>query len=517
MFALLGRFWRSDDGAVAPTIGLALFGLIAAGGVAIDYSRMAALDTELQNAADQAALAAAGQLDGQTGAQTRATAAAQNLVTNLTYFANDGGGTNLTIEAPEYYSSYDPNRADITDPPGTTTTDDEDSDYVRVTVAARRAQYALTPIIALIESPEMTARAMAGLGSAICNTPPVMICNPAETSTNTDINLPFNAAPGTGLLLIAGNADAPGNFGFLETGFGSGAQDLARALGYNAPPGECAPINGVTTKPGLSASVMAAVNTRFDVSENGGNTCPAGGTCSPSINSRKDLVRGAGCGITGQGWDEPPNPYRPTSPTVPLSSNYPDTMGHPRDMCHATQLNGQCAGGRIGTGLWDRDAYFRVNYGWTTAAAWQTGTGLSATATRYEVYLWEIANPSGQGAGGNQGINVPQSVGSRTGYGAPVCRAPGITPGGTNVDRRRISAAVINCEAQNLNGQETGVHVAHWLDLFLVEPSISRGNGGNQRTRAAEVYTEVIQTTTSGAGDATAGQVIRRDVPRLLE
>ena len=69
-----------NSGAVAPTVALSLFALIGAGGIAFDYARMAALDTELQNAADQAALAAASQLDGETGACSRASAAAVGMV-----------------------------------------------------------------------------------------------------------------------------------------------------------------------------------------------------------------------------------------------------------------------------------------------------------------------------------------------------------------------------------------------------------------------------------------------------
>ena len=61
------RYWRQlgghEGGAVAPIVALSLFGLIAAGGLAFDYARLAAMDTELQTAADQAALAAATQLD----------------------------------------------------------------------------------------------------------------------------------------------------------------------------------------------------------------------------------------------------------------------------------------------------------------------------------------------------------------------------------------------------------------------------------------------------------------------
>jgi hypothetical protein len=53
--------------------------------------------------------------------------------------------------------------------------------------------------------------------------------------------------------------------------------------------------------------------------------------------------------------------------------------------------------------------------------------------------------------------------------------------------------------------------VEKWIELFLVEPSLSR-----TRTNAGDVYVEVIDETQVGAG-ATAGQVIRRDVPYLVK
>ena len=71
--------WRdlrnSTDASVAPTVALSLVALIACGGLAFDYARLATLDTELQSAADQAVLAAASQLDGESGACRRAVAA----------------------------------------------------------------------------------------------------------------------------------------------------------------------------------------------------------------------------------------------------------------------------------------------------------------------------------------------------------------------------------------------------------------------------------------------------------
>src|SRR6478672_6585978 len=97
MRGLARLLWRNPDGAVAPTIALSLTALIAAGGIAFDYSRMASMDTELQTGADQAALAAASQLDGETGACARAAAAANGMLANRTYMSNDSAGTAINV------------------------------------------------------------------------------------------------------------------------------------------------------------------------------------------------------------------------------------------------------------------------------------------------------------------------------------------------------------------------------------------------------------------------------------
>ena len=97
MRSLGRRLLRNEEGAVAPTIALALIGLIAAAGVAFDYARLASMDTELQGAADQAALAAAAQLDGETGACARAAAAAAGMVANQTRMSNDGNGLPIVV------------------------------------------------------------------------------------------------------------------------------------------------------------------------------------------------------------------------------------------------------------------------------------------------------------------------------------------------------------------------------------------------------------------------------------
>src|SRR5438552_14448348 len=131
----LGRsIWSNDEGAVAPTVALALVGLVAVGGIAFDYAHVATLDTELQQAADQAALAAATQLDGQSGAIARATAAAQSLITNKTLFGSGGGA--VTIPTLTFCKTFDDSVADTATAcgRGTPTTVDKEAHVVWVKV-----------------------------------------------------------------------------------------------------------------------------------------------------------------------------------------------------------------------------------------------------------------------------------------------------------------------------------------------------------------------------------------------
>lgn len=504
---------------MAPTLALALFALIGVGGIAFDYSRMASMDTELQNAADQAALAAATQLDGEAGARARAVAAAQILVANLTYFANDGGSDAVTVPTIIFYSDYDP----VTGAKGPVSGSDADANYVLVTVGARTANYALTPVVAAISSGAMTASAFATLDSAWCNLPPFMVCSPTGGTFDPDDHI------GAGLHLVIGAPNTPGNFGFLQTGFGTGANNLAKAIGWNGSAGGCvATRGGVPTEPGDKVSVRAAVNTRFDMSESG-QTCPAGGTCSPSTNSRKDVVH-ADTGSLSQrcrtggnrGWSETNNPYRrPDGTPIPATETIPPDMimGHPPDLCHMRQPNG-C--GIVGDGNWDRDAFFRVNYGWNDTATWTANTGLSATATRYQIYLWEAANPQpltspGKGIGYPQG---PFDVGNESGGGVtpkitssePICRPPGVSPIDPDQDRRRTSVAVINCTGNDPNGRDE-VDPIEWMDVFLVEPSFRRTG----RTNGDEIYAEIIRAKPLPEIGQTLDNIVRRDVPRLIE
>ena len=542
--------WRNVDGAVAPTVALSLTGLIAAAGIAFDYARMASMDTELQSAADQAALAAAAQLDGEDGACERAVAAARNMLANQTKMANDNAGLAVTIADPgvcnadttitfnanasiRFYQDKDKNQE---------SDDDSNAKFVEVQVADRRANYALTPIAAAFNSGDMTAIAFAGLDSAICKVPPLMLCNPDETD---DPSFTIGNYIGKGIRLIAndgGGTYGPGNFGFLDVGAGNGATTLREELGANNVPGDCASGDGVDTETGSIITVRDALNTRFGIYESGSLQQPCGNdrsSCPPSSNIRKDLVlQGNGStvaklgivtGVGGNGWREAASPY-PGATNIPTAgTNYhslTDTeisaiapMGYPEDMCHAFKADGTgaCAGGRIGSGDWDRYAYFKsnpVNYPTITStsamATFLNTTFGTTTPTRYEVYQWEMGNSANR-------LNQQAASGGRIAYSRPSDLAGepgGVTPSSTQIDRRELSVAVINCAAESVSGHTTNVNVTKWVDIFLVQPSLARTTG--VRTSNADVYVEVIGLT-QNATDEGAVQLVKKSVPYLIE
>ena len=540
------RLIYNDKGAVAPTVALSLFALIAAGGIAFDYARVATMDTELQNAADQAALAAASQLDGKTGACTRAALAAANLVKNRTLMANDSSAASAPAIVIANEGTCDATGTiRFWQNAGKTTaaTNDANAKFVEVQTSSRTAKYTLTPVVSAFTGQTIYAQAFAGLGEAICRVPPVMLCNPTEDdSAATDDVFNISAVVGKGLRLVAndGGGMTPGNFGFLDNG-ADGQQVLKQWLGYGSPPGDCTPTNNVETEPGVREAVISAFNTRFDMYESGQLNvigCDPGGNCPASANSVKDLAMDmAGPNLAcnaasggSKGWKEAAGNYYSlvSSPTTPITG-IPTTMGHPRDICHATSNEGDCSftgdpnnpHSRIGNGEWDINAYWRANHGGgnyntSTNSAIVAASGMSLPPgrtypTRYMVYLWEMGTSATN--------NLPAARTTADGYSwsaAPICHAPGTRPDATTLDRRKLTVAVVNCKAHDgqtgINGKETGVQVKDWIDVFLVEPSHARAGG---KTEYGDIYVEVIRSI--GGGGGSNPQQIRKAVPYLIE
>lgn len=531
-------FWRNEAGAVASTYALALVGLVVMGGVGFDYAHMMGLQSELQNGADQAALAGATQLDGKSGACSRAAGAAINLVTNNTVLSNSGSTITVANEAAcdatgnvRFWQDKDRTNA---------ATSDANAHFIELAVDARTANFAFTPLVSLFMQ-SMRAAAMAGLGSSVCKVPPIMICSP-------DPSVPFDAEAWKGFGIVAtghnpgnsnnqgGNAGsgsnttwAPGDFGFLQINDPGDTSNrnaqLLKALAYANPPIDCTPVDGNKVSTGNPQGLYDAINTRFDIydfpNNGGGNVLSScqGTNCPPSSNVVKDLVNSNptgnnGCKFkngngNGPGWAFPSagHEFKPISRTGDTNASYfddnavIDVMGLPRDNCHYTSYNGTglCSNGgtgRFGNGVWDRADYFKVNH--TVGGSvdyppnWQN-------ITRYDTYLWEINNSK-----------IPNGNSATSQRGQPVCYS-GSLP--TTPDRRVLTIAVVsNCA--DLHGQSTPVTIDQWVDVFLVEPSSDNSIRYNAFKDA--IYVEVIRKSQI-AGDGTyASQAVRRDVPYLV-
>lgn len=546
------NLFRNSDGAVAPTIALSLVGLIAVGGVAFDYARMASMDSELQNAADQATLAAAAQLDGNAGACSRAANAARSMLVNHTYMANDAASSGTTVNIPLETACDASGQVrfwqNITKT--TAATSDANAKFVEITVDSRTAVYALTPIAAIFSSGGISATAFAGLDSAICKVPPLMLCNPNE---GTDPSFTIANYIGKGVRLVGndgGGFYGPGNFGFLDVGAGNGAATLRMELGGNNVPGDCVSGSGVDTETGSIISVRDALNTRFGVYDQGlNNACGnTGASCPPSANMRKDLVlNGNGNsfnkltlvsgGGNQNGWTEATNPY-PGAANITSGGAYHnlsdaeiaaiDPMGYPEDACHAFKSDGTgiCTGGRIGDGNWDRFAYFKTNSsggtpgysevsGLTTSDTATFNTLLSGwfgttTPTRYQVYQWEMSHTSPR-------LNSQNAQSSLAAYSRPSDlggEPTGITPSTTQIDRRVLSVAVINCTAEGVSGHTTDVNVQKFIDIFLVQPALARTVG--MRTENGDIYVEIIGQTANVSNEG-AVQLVKKSIPYLIE
>ena len=115
-------YHQQQKGAVIVTVALSLLFLLGFMGIALDFGRLFVVKTELQTAMDSCALAAAGELDGQSTALTRATSAGMTA----------GNLNNVNLQSPNWNGQGKIVSADITF---------KDLDYVVTTVPAD-AKYA---------------------------------------------------------------------------------------------------------------------------------------------------------------------------------------------------------------------------------------------------------------------------------------------------------------------------------------------------------------------------------------
>src|SRR5262245_4426747 len=184
------RSWlRNDRGSVAVYMALGtafFFPMIA---IAIDATNFYKLNTELKQAADAAALAAATELDFTDDGLVAAEAAARNAVENTQTAATDGEGSDVFIETVQFLRALPP--AGYSNYGDYLTTQGSEARYVRVITETRtRGSVAYGAFVAMWggdsnDGLKATAEdAVAGKVTVACKAMPIMMCNPAEVTAD---------------------------------------------------------------------------------------------------------------------------------------------------------------------------------------------------------------------------------------------------------------------------------------------------------------------------------------------
>lgn len=483
------RSFASDErGSVLVFVSIMLPVLIGFALLAIDMARVNALHFDLQGGVDALALAGAAELDGTSDAMTRANRAIANLIANGTKFSTAGDHTLQSSDVTVAFLASLPASDSIallangTDANGVdrSAANASDAQFVMVTVNANSPTSPFQTIFPAsflggTDAMTLSAQAVAGFGSGVCDYTPMFICNPYEDTTQTGGVTLEQAVSETRyrrrqiLMRSGGNNSAysPGNFGFLTPPTGNGAKALAQAIASSAP-NACYSSEGVTTKTGQNVGpVIGGLNIRFGIELNGGGNAYTGAEYGPAENVRKGALPDTG------------NPTKcPTDNKIEYGVAATDgVMGPPRDDCFGS---GNCTmmGGRMGDGSWDLTNYWLVNHNGAAVPAdlWD-GTAANKP-TRYDVYLYEINN--------NLVGDLSNAPGRESGTPQSGCGTPIPV---TQVDRRLLYGAILNCKAlsatYNLGGKDEDLPVEAFASFFLTEPIKNN----------TDIYAELVDIT----------------------
>jgi Flp pilus assembly protein TadG len=313
-FRFVVTFRDDTCGIILPYVALLLTVLIGISALAIDIGRQMSLQTQMQAVADALALAGARELNQQAGAQTRATNAITNIVSNgLTGLGYSGA----IAHSVAFYSALPAASSGFA---GTVSASDITTKFVGVTVTP----VTIGKTITIAGTPTLTAggQAIAGFTSqAFCNIPPVFICNPYETGGMTDSQataaLNSNINPQQQVRLDP-TKTGPGQFGYLVPPDNCQGASCLEDWIAKAKPNTCYQKASVDLNTGFKSSVTDAFNVRFDIYLNNLKKDIGDPNYAPALNVRKGYqTKGAVCSPTI------PNPYFTTlsSQTASLVPN----------------------------------------------------------------------------------------------------------------------------------------------------------------------------------------------------
>ena len=418
---------RQQRGAYMVMMAILIVILIGVAALAIDVGRVLMMRTDMQNAADAAALAAAAELNSDNNAQDRARAAARDLLEHDARFARVTellGATGLPAGAFEFFcvigsetdvSPSDPGFSDFcsgaeVEPGKYAATSDVDTHYVRVTLDPALAadgdrftsDLIFLPVLGALgidtaDTATAVTNALAGRNFFTCNYPPMAMCDPWE-SEGSHFSDEMEVGAHIEMRQQGANQWSSGNFGFLQPpNAGPGANDVSLFIADEGDVG-CQPATFTTQTGSMTAKTRAGWNTRFGIYDG-------------------------------------PNPFQNFDSDWPPA---PNVVPYPLD------ANSDSIDSRIGDGDWDFDAYWAANHGTPAPNGWSN----VSRPTRYEVYQHEIAN------------DIPAA-------GQPA------DPAGPE-SRRVMNMAVLSCEALGITGgKKSGVIFPRdgFARMFLVKPA----------------------------------------------
>src|SRR6266404_3016724 len=244
---------RKERGSILVMSAIGMLSMLLAVGLGVDISRFYLAKTELQNAADAAALAGASQLNSTSFGINDAVAAATQAMNNYDF-------NNTSVSLPAANVLFAANlggpyvNANAASAPGLAST----IKFVQVTTPPSAIGVSFAKMV-LGDSKNMSASATAGLSMPLNN-----FCNFIPL-TVIDYDIPM--VPGQTYTIRAGttNSPSPGNYQILAIA-GPGGIDVGFGIGSGVDAcAEAGATYNLSTKPGLTAGkVRTGINSRFD-------------------------------------------------------------------------------------------------------------------------------------------------------------------------------------------------------------------------------------------------------------
>jgi Flp pilus assembly protein TadG len=453
-------FWRDEDGFVLVYVTLVFVTLIGFAILAVEASRYKSHQTQLQKAADAAALAAAAELDRSSDSIERATRAIESIVNvqmkNRSPFGRFGT-TGIQINVATDVRFLEDLPASDNNAIVNTTADPTKAHYVEVQIT-RAAQGTLLDTILPIKvvggaqasnTAEAAAVAVAGFDSVVCKFTPLYMCNPLEGTGHTIEEWVTNPALKRKMIVLKSNVQpAPGNFNYLQPPVGNpGAAGLNEMIA-NRTPNTCFRQSGVYTKPGEMTGLRDAFNVRFDIynadmgkfGPKGNNPGAAAYAPAPSVRKGWKPKGGKGdwCNLEpGTGADGKDETFQP--PVNP-GQGQALPLDDPKPVAPTI----------IGNGNWNLNDYWLNNYGTLPPHQFET---------RWDAYKYEVAN--------HALLAKTHPVTKETS--APQCFKQ---PAQEGADRRAIYGAIINCQEHQseMNGAAGPLPVEAFAKFFFLQP-----------------------------------------------